>query len=169
MDMSRKLTWSVLILAAVLAAAAVVLALTLGTARGKPEATPQTTVRDFLGAAVVDNDGGAACAYLTARARESFERHSSGPDCTTYFGSAQLTLGHLQLNSDRRLGMVTYDETARGAERVVRVSHGGQSVDFVLRRANGPEADEFRAPATPWRITTPSAFGCCVWSAGGQD
>jgi hypothetical protein len=67
MDMSRKLTWSVLILAALLAAGAVVLALTLGTARGEPEATPQTTVRDFLGAAVVDNDGGAACAYLTAR------------------------------------------------------------------------------------------------------
>jgi hypothetical protein len=129
-------------------------ALALGWGRPAAETSPQTTVRDFLSSAVVDNNGSVACAYLTARGRESFERHLAGPDCTTFFGSARLTLGGLALNSDRRLGMVTYTATAQGGNRLVRVSHGGQSVSFVLRRANGPEAGEFQAPPTPWRIAS---------------
>jgi hypothetical protein len=147
---SRRLIWPV---AAALCVAAIGSALVAGIARSEPEASPQVTVRDFLGAAVVDNDGGAACDYLTARARESFEHHLSGPSCTTYFASAHLTLGHLQLNSGRRLRMLTYTDTDRGAQQIVRVAHGGQSVRFVLQRANAPEAAEFRGPATPWRIT----------------
>jgi hypothetical protein len=56
--------------------------------------TPQLTVRDFLSAAVVDNDGVTACPYLAPRARISFEGHSpANPTCETFFGGAGLSAG----------------------------------------------------------------------------
>lgn len=149
---SPRWTWPALWIAVALAVAIGGPVLAFGAARTQSQTTPEATVRDFLSAAVVDGDGSTACDYLTARARESFERHLAGPTCTTYFGSARLALGGPSVNADRGLRTLTYSTVADGAKRIVRVSRDGRSVRFVLRRANAPETEEFHAPPTPWRI-----------------
>jgi hypothetical protein len=117
------------------------------------QATPQATVRDFLNAAVVDNDGVTACRYLTPRARLSFEHHAPYQrSCESYFGSADLTLGGLHVQSRRDLNELAYRVVPVGSARRVDVSHDGQSLSFVLRPASPPDLEEFWAPPTPWRI-----------------
>jgi hypothetical protein len=111
----------------------------------RPGASPQGTVRGFLGA-VVDRDGVTACRYLTAGARRDFER--TGPTCESFFGRAELRLGGHGFTSDGQLGGLTYAT----AGRAVTVSWHGHRMRFVLRAASPRERSEFLAPATPWRI-----------------
>jgi hypothetical protein len=121
-------------------------------ARVARQDTPEATVRDFLGG-VVDADGNSACQYLTARARVSFEGHSpSNPTCEQFFAGASLTLGGLDVQSKRDVNQLSYRVVPIGSARRVVVSHGGQSISFVLRLGSPPELQEFRAPPTPWRI-----------------
>jgi hypothetical protein len=136
---------------AALACAAGVAAAAAGASRASQD-TPVDTVRDFLGSAVVNDDGFSACRYLTPRARVSFEAPGTGQTCESWFARAELTLGGLQVQSDAQLRLLTYRVLERGADRLVQVSHRGQSVSFLLRPADHTDATEFLAPATDWRI-----------------
>jgi hypothetical protein len=149
----RPLAVPATLLAGAFAVAVVVPAFARQSVNTARQDTPQATVRDFLSAAVVDGDGNAACNYLSPRARESFERHSSAtPNCETFFASAHLTLGGLAVHSDAQVAALTYRVTSRGASRLVRVSHDGQSLAFLLSPASSPDRNAFHGPATPWRI-----------------
>lgn len=124
--------------------------------RTRPLGTPQATVREFLNAAAVDRNGEQACDFLTVRGRLQVERTPARPTCTTFFAASGLSLGGLDVQSNRGLGELTYRVTGSGSTRRVTVSHDGQSIAFVLRPGTPPELGEFRAPPTPWRI----ASGC---------
>jgi hypothetical protein len=113
----------------------------------RPGASPQGTVRGFLGA-VVDRDGVSACRYLTAGARRSFER--SGATCEEFFGESELQLGGHGFTSDGSLAGLTFASHGR----VVTVSWHGNAMRFVVRPASARELAEFQAPPTPWRIAS---------------
>jgi hypothetical protein len=123
--------------------------------------TPVATVRGFLTAAVVNDDGESACAYLTAQARVDFEGHglSSADDtCQRFFGGAVLTLGGEQIASHSQVDGLNCTVAPAAGDRLVTCSHRGQSIRFVLRPANSFETQSFRAPDTPWRITSSVRF-----------
>ncbi len=154
---------------ALLAAAATAVAAPVAAAhtiRADRRDTPQATVHDFLSAAVVDRNGNAAAAYLSPRARISYEGHSpTNPDDEQFFAGAHLTLGGLDVESNAQLGQLTYTLLRGGRDPVVWVSHGDQGMLFSLAPASPTDRNEFRGPQTPWRIessvaalsTTPAA------------
>jgi hypothetical protein len=113
-------------------------------------------VRGFLDQAVVNDDGEAACTYLTARARVGFEGHGlEGPaSCQSFFGTATLRLGGRAISSERLVDRLHYAVAPIGADRLVTVSSGGQEIRFRLRPADGYERQAFGAPVTPWRIAS---------------
>lgn len=163
---TRSAAWLVVLVCAVGVAAGVADAATRAS-RGSQD-TPLATVRDFLGSAVVNHDGFAACRYLTPRARVSFEASSAGQTCESWFGGAELTLGGMQVQSNAQLGQVTYRILTRGADRLVQVSQRGQSVSFLLRPADGTDANEFHAPPTHWRIDSSVAALAPAMTAGNR-
>jgi hypothetical protein len=68
------------------------------------------------------------------------------PACT------RLTLGRLHVQSNAQLDQLSYRVVASGSARRVDVRYGGQSISFLVRRADATERNEFRAPPTDWRI-----------------
>jgi hypothetical protein len=123
------------------------------TIRADRQDTPQATVRDFLAAAVVDRDGDAAAAYLSPRARLSYQGHSTaGPDDAQFFADAHLTLGGLNVQSNAQLKQLSYTLLQAGKQPAVWVSHGDQGMLFALAPASTTDRSEFRGPQTPWRI-----------------
>lgn len=114
--------------------------------RSSLSGTPQATVRSFLTAAVVDNDGFSASRYLSSRARLSFEdRSSTDPTADSFFGATGLTLGGLAVQSNARVKALSYRVVPAGRDRIVEVRHNGQSIDFRLRHASPTD----RAVYTP--------------------
>jgi hypothetical protein len=113
----------------------------------RPQGTPIATVRGFLTAAVVDDDGEAACTYLTARARVDFEGPGMrGPEsCQSFFGGATLRLGEYAVTSDQLVDRLHYAVAVVGSDRLVTVSHGGQAMRFLLQPANRFEQQAFGA------------------------
>jgi hypothetical protein len=109
----------------------------------RPPTSEAATVRGFLDAAVVNHDGETACSYLTAAAREEFERHGQGPTCTQFFAATALP----GVESDRQVKQLS--ETVRGDAVTV------DGIRFDLRRGVG--AAEFRPPPEAWRIESFSA------------
>jgi hypothetical protein len=107
----------------------------------RPSGSPVGTVRGFLGA-VVDDDGVTACRYLTGAARAEAAQH----ECQGYFGDATLVLGGRTITSDAQLDRLTYVTHGNA------VTVGGRS--FALTRATAAGLEEFRAPPTPWRISS---------------
>jgi hypothetical protein len=122
----------------------------------RPQGTPIATVRGFLTAAVVDDNGEAACTYLTARARVDFEGPGlRGPEtCQSFFGGATLRLGEYAVSSDQLVDRLHYSVTTVGSDRLVTISHGGQAMSFLLQPADRFERQAFAAPPTPWRIAS---------------
>jgi hypothetical protein len=122
----------------------------------RPQHTPVATVRGFLDQAVVNDDGEAACTYLTARARVGFEGQGlKGPaSCQSFFGTATLRLGGRAISSERLVDRLHYAVAPIGADRLVTVSSRGQEIRFRLRPADGYERQAFGAPVTPWRIAS---------------
>jgi hypothetical protein len=142
-----------LLLAGLPAVVVPLLAVTMVRAQSAPRSGPAATVRGFLKAAVVDNDGESACAYLTARARLAFEGPAVGRStCQTFFAGAALDLGGLAVTSDGRVDALDYSVRGTAAAPIVTVSHAGQAIRFTLRQGNEVELSEFAPPATSWRI-----------------
>ena len=122
-------------------------------AESRPQDTPVATVREFLRAAVVDNDGETACSYLTPRARLDFEGASRlNTTCEVFFGGTSLRLGGLAVTSDTDVDSLHYSVADHEGEPIVTVSHGGQAMRFMLRKADSVEREAFLAPPTSWRI-----------------
>jgi hypothetical protein len=118
-----------------------------------PSASPAGTVRGFLGA-VVDDDGVAACPFLSDNSRLELEGGPArlGPSCESFFAGVDLRIGGATLTSDGQLDRLHYTTTGTGERRQVVVSgHGGQ-LRFRLRPATVVERKAFFAPSTPWRI-----------------
>ena len=113
----------------------------------RPGASPQGTVRGFLGA-VVDRDGLSACRYLTAGARRDFER--TGATCEDFFGQSELRLGGHAFTSDGSLAALRFASHSR----TVTVAWHGHTMRFVVRPASARERTEFEPPPTPWRIAS---------------
>jgi hypothetical protein len=101
-----------------------------------------------LTSAVVDANPVSACGYLTPRARKSFRPQ----DCATFVAGSHLDLGGLSVDSGAALGRLAYTSTPDGSARIVRVSHDGGRLTFVLRPASPEARAEFAAPPTAWRI-----------------
>jgi hypothetical protein len=148
------LRWPTVALACAFAVAIAAAAFARQSTQISQENTPQATVRDFLTSAVVNTDGVTACSYLTERAQLSFEgrEHKSGQTCQTFFGYARLTLGGLSVQSNAQLNELSYRQVPRGATWRITVSHRGQAISFVVRRADAADREEFMPPPTDWRI-----------------
>jgi len=114
-------------------------------------APPATTVRDFLGAAVVDRDGVSACRYVAAAERARLDDRERDT-CERFFGGATLRLGRETIDANAQLAAARYTVTARGHDRLVTVSAAGGSATFLVAPASAVERAEFMAPPTPWRI-----------------
>ena len=139
------------------ATAALVLAVTLpehAAARTAPAtvAEAQTTVRDFLVAAVLQHDAYLACQYLTPAERRRVARHAGpGTDCQEAFVAAAPTFPGVR--SVLGLRALPLRAVVRGERaEVVTPRPGLTPVTFVLRRATIAELNEFHAPQVPWRI-----------------
>ena len=138
-------------LAAAVAVGAVVGGIALG--KGDAEATPAGTVRAFLTSAVVQNNGVAACRYLTTGAgRRVTEPTAPEAGCHITLSSVHLRLGGRSIAAESALKTLDYRVEQRGAQARVTVAAGGSAVTFGLREATAAELSEFRAPPTPWRI-----------------
>jgi hypothetical protein len=129
---------------------ATALAGVIGAVHFAPRAsvTPVGTVRQFLDAAVVDNDGETACDYLSTGARIDVER--GGATCESFFGGASFD----GVSSYAQLSGLRYSVSSEGHDPVVAV--GGRR--FVLQPANSLESAENQAPPTGWRIASSTAF-----------
>ncbi len=116
--------------------------------------TPQGTVRDFLTAAVINHDQFTAGQDLTPAAERSVTQSASHPDNDVFFGSSHLTLGGLAVLSTTQLHELTYTVTRAGADRIVRVSHGGQSITFRLQPSAPNTTPGVNGPRSPWRVAS---------------
>jgi hypothetical protein len=120
--------------------------------------TPTAAVRDFLVAALVDNNGNAATNYLTPRARQEIAaREPAGSRAS----AAQL-LSNLTLDGPRDTAITTEHAIDALSLRVtkdddnhVRVTlqtaGGPRTLTVVNAFPHGDDAD-FNPPDTPWRI-----------------
>lgn len=118
----------------------------------QPGATPQGTVRGFLGD-VQNADGVDACRYLTPHARGLIAGPSPRtPTCELFFAAPGVRFGSRLVSSQARLDRLGYAAKAEGRDRLVTVSDGPRSMRFLLQPATAAERNAFMAPATPWRI-----------------
>lgn len=139
----------VLVLAAAFGVTAIVRA---DQDRGAP-LTPQETVRAFLTASVVDQDGFAACRYLAEPA--IVEARTAGGGCETALDGARLRLGRTDIERQAQVDQLTYRVEQHGREHAaVTVSGFGGARTFGLAYGDFAEQTEFMNPPTPWRITS---------------
>lgn len=147
---SPSLRRGVILLAAFGLAALVAVVLVVRWSRTETTATPSGTVKAFLLASVVDNNGFEACRYLdTATLREA---RSSGASCESMLSGARLRLGPEQIDREAEVEQLTYRARLRDGRAAVTVTAHGTSRLFLLRRGDAEELEEFQAPPTPWRI-----------------
>jgi hypothetical protein len=149
--------WPVLGLAAIAAASVVIAFLgsrhddvAVATSSGTPAAAEQT-VRDFLVAAYVDDDGGAACGYLSLDAQHQAAVARGAPTCRQALNNPA---------GPAALAAVTSPGQVRDlAARVTLAGGGGATVRlggavFVLRPATAAERAQFNAAPGYWRIVS---------------
>lgn len=149
---ARGLGWPAVAVIVAMAFAVAAPAVAAHNTRLSRQHTPEATVRDFLTSAVVNNDGFTACRYLTSRARLSFEDNGTDQSCASFFGDAHLTLGGLPVQTNAQLNQLSYRVVPKRSASLVEVSHGGQTISFLVRRANWQDTVEFMNPPTGWRI-----------------
>jgi hypothetical protein len=113
------------------------------------------TVRDYVTAATLDEDGG-ACNYLTLREQQLVAR-LAGPDavCRDAFGDTQpASTVPASVHAIQALAVTA---TVRDGQARVILGHGSEALSFVLRHATAAERSEFEAPPSDWRITAGAA------------
>ncbi len=148
----------ILMVFALVATCVVVAAIALPTAEARAKApggldaaSAEATVRQFIDEAVVQGNGYAACAYLTA-AEQAVVARLGGPgaDCRAVLGSDVSLLGVTTAGDLRGIRMQT---TIRGSTaRVDAERPGHPSVTFVLTPTTAADKTVFDAPSAPWRI-----------------
>ncbi|MEA2468215.1 MAG: hypothetical protein QOJ57_2341 [Thermoleophilaceae bacterium] len=150
---------------AVCVTAAIVLLIVLDRNDNEPPAgtSPTGTVRQFLTAAAVEDNGDVACTYLTRAEKLRVKRAAKAASCSAGFYAGSLTLGGTAYGGD--LKALAFSAADGGGGDVVTVSAGISSVIFRLAPATAAERNEFDAPATPWRIDS----GAAAVATGAQD
>jgi hypothetical protein len=154
----RKLMAVMATFGAICVIAAIVLLVVLNGDNNDPPAGsgPIGTVRQFLTVAAGEDNGDAACRYLTEAERLRVERAARETSaCSAGFNAGGLTLGGKAYSGD--LKALAFTTAENGGHTVVTVSSGGSSVRFGLTLATEGERNEFGAPATPWRIDSGAA------------
>jgi hypothetical protein len=112
--------------------------------------TAVRTVRDFVVAGAVDQNGEAACGFLTTAEQDKVGA-SAGGDCRQVFdsGSAPMPDGATTEAAVRKAPATV---SIRDGRATVRLGTGSGAVTFVLDRATAAEQEEFNSPASAWRI-----------------
>jgi hypothetical protein len=141
------------------AIAAVALAITLpvdesgavSTVRPTGAAAAET-VRNFLAAAVLDDNAYAACQYLTtAEQQHVAQLAGDGQTCRDALSATQPSFGGIQ--SEGALDALSLHVVIRdGAANVTATPHGQAAAQFVLQRTTAAQAATFEAPPTAWGI-----------------
>ncbi|MEA2132071.1 MAG: hypothetical protein QOJ85_4962 [Solirubrobacteraceae bacterium] len=148
--------WPVLGLAAIAAASVVIAFLgsrhddvAVATSSGTPAAAEQT-VRDFLVAAYVDDDGGAACGYLSLDAQHQAAVARGAPTCRQALNNPAGPAALAAVTSPGQVRDLPARVTLAGDGATVRL---GGAV-FVLRPATAAERAQFDAAPGYWRIVS---------------
>jgi hypothetical protein len=121
-----------------------------------PAEQAQATVRQFLVAAVLNNDAYLSCEYLTPAERRRVAR-ASGPAKTCQEAFVAAHPGFPALTSVTAVDALSMRTTVNGDRAVVLVPRQQPlraPLRFGLRRATTAELNEFHAPQVPWRIAS---------------
>jgi hypothetical protein len=111
------------------------------------------SVRDFLTAAVVDDDAFTACGYLTpAEGRRVARLAGDGQTCRAALTANPPALGHVATASGLRA--LDVRSAVSGGRARVTVTGAGAPLAFTLRPATPAERDAFEAPLAAWRIAS---------------
>jgi hypothetical protein len=140
---------------ALIATAAIAGALALSACEDRTSAAgddPVKAVKDFLNDGVVDHNGYGACVYMTTSEQRAAARRGSGPRCRQAFDRANLELGGESVDTVHKVEVLAAQSSVDGDRARVRLSRGGESIEFRLVKANDREDEEFLAPDTEWRI-----------------
>jgi hypothetical protein len=139
---------------ALLATAALAFALSLGACERTSAAgdSPVKAVKDFLNDGVVDHNGYEACVYMTTRQQRAGARLTGLDECREAFDLATLRLGGETVDTVHKVETLAAQSSVDGDRAWVRVSRGGESIEFRLVKAGSHEEEEFLAPRTEWRI-----------------
>lgn len=146
---------ALLVSAAVVVAvgAVVAVAAVLVAGRDESQASPQRTVRDFLIAAVVENDGRAADTYLTPHGRREAVRLGGEDDGSREALDGVALVGPSgAVTTERQVEQLKLGAHVNGSHATVDVptAQGMRRVRLTDEGARG--TDEFDPPPTPWRI-----------------
>jgi hypothetical protein len=112
---------------------------------------PLAVTRDYITDGVVDNNGSLACGYLTL-AQQSEASKVAGGECRQAFVRADFKLGGQDINTQREVDGLNAHTTVEGSRATVRLSRGGDAVQFRLAKADSAEQQQFQAPNSEWRI-----------------
>jgi hypothetical protein len=120
---------------------------------GAPKGNPIKAVKEFLIDGSVDQNGYAACVYLTTRAQRAAAKRAGGPECRQAFDLATFRLGGEKIDTVQEVRHLTATSSIHGNRASVRVVKNGGRVRFELVKATRSEQKQFLAPDTEWRIS----------------
>ncbi len=113
---------------------------------------PQTAVRDFLGEALVQQNGQRACDYLTQDAQAAIAATGPvGSACREAMEKAELVDDGEAVVNTGEVNDLSYETTTEGHEATVKVDANGRELTFTLKHDDG--LGNLYEPETPWRIT----------------
>jgi hypothetical protein len=124
-----------------------------GDAPGGPGDDPVKVVKDFLIDGTIDNNGYEACVFMTTRQQRAAARRVGALECRQAFDLATLKLGGEPIQTVHEVERLSAGSEVHGRRAWVRLSRGGESIEFRLVKADAREQDQFEAPDTGWRIT----------------
>jgi hypothetical protein len=148
----NRLALGALATAAFLAVVAVMLATQDRVSPARAADDPVAAVRDFLTDGVVDNNGYAACGYLTISQQNAASRRAGVMECRDAFGEAALVLGRHSIQTVHQIRQLRARSIVRGDHGLVSLERGGAVLRFRLVKADVAEQEQFLAPSSGWRI-----------------
>ena len=115
-------------------------------------ATAVRTVRDYIVVGGIDQNGEAACGYLTPTEQDRVAA-AAGGECRQAFDSGSLATpdGATTEGAVRNLPAAV---SVRDGQASVRLGTGSGAVTLLLERATPADESEFNAPASAWRIAS---------------
>jgi hypothetical protein len=119
---------------------------------GAPKSDPVKAVKEYLVDGAIDQNGYAACVYLTTREQRAAAKRSGGPECRQAFDLATLRLGGRRIETVHEVEQLASSASIRGDRASVRITKGSDSATFDLVKASRSEQEQFLAPDTEWRI-----------------
>ncbi|HEY6758258.1 MAG TPA: hypothetical protein VI318_02165 [Baekduia sp.] len=139
-------------------AVAIVIAATNDSDTSTSAATSASAVRttkDFVTAAVVEDNGENACGYLTSAEQKAV--NDSGFDgCRRTFANGDATAPN-DVTTARAVHNLPAAVQMSDATATVRLGRGSGAVTFRLVHATGNDEEAFNAPPTAWRIADGAA------------